>query len=161
MQRCRVGPRVADRTPQADVVDVGLRVVDSDLEVAVVVEDPRVEELVLSVEVAAPTVLVEQLLVGELGLRVRITPTHPRVCGGRVEIPPVLLRVFAMVAFVAVQAEDALLHDGIAPVPERECQAQSLLVVAQRRRARPRSNETPASARGRAGNDSHASPSSL
>jgi hypothetical protein len=48
----------------------------------------------------------------------------------RVEVPPVLLGVFAVVALVAVQPEDPLLEDRVAPVPEGERKAEQLLVVA-------------------------------
>src|SRR5438034_9329809 len=126
VQRRRLGSRVANRHPHTCVVDVCLGVIDGDLEVAIVIEDPRVDELVLRIEVASPVVLVEQLLVRELSLWVDVPPTHPRMSQRRVEVPPILLRVLAVVTLVAVQSEDPLLDDGIASVPKSERQAQML-----------------------------------
>src|SRR5690606_17306409 len=48
----------------------------------------------------------------------------------RVEVPPVLLGVLAVVALGTGEPEDALLEDGVAPVPEREGEAERLPVVA-------------------------------
>ncbi len=130
VERRGVGAGVAHRDPHADVRRAGLGVVDRDVPVAVLVEQARVEQLVLALVPAAGAVDLEQLLVGELTLRVHVAPAHPRVRRGRVEVPPVLLGVLAVVALVPGQPEDALLQDRVAPVPEGERQTQQLLVVA-------------------------------
>src|SRR5438105_14561798 len=49
---------------------------------------------------------------------------------GRVEVPPVLLGVLAVVALVAGQPEDALLEDRVLTVPQGEGDAEELAVVA-------------------------------
>src|SRR6202011_389158 len=51
--------------------------------------------------------------------------------GQRVEIPPVLLDVFAVVALRPGQPERPLLEDRILPVPQGQAQAQPLLHVAE------------------------------
>src|SRR5206468_12529977 len=75
-------------------------------------------------------VLLDQALVRELGLRVPVPPLHPGVCGGGVQVPPVLLGVLAVVPLRAGQPEDALFQDGVAPVPEGQGEAQGLADVA-------------------------------
>jgi hypothetical protein len=47
-----------------------------------------------------------------------------------VQVPPVLLDVLAVVALVTGEAEGTLLEDRVAAVPERERQAQQLVLVA-------------------------------
>jgi hypothetical protein len=46
-----------------------------------------------------------------------------------VEVEVVLLDVLAVVAFVRREAEEALLEDGIALVPEREAEADALVAI--------------------------------
>src|SRR5206468_1856971 len=75
------------RTPVDDgdapqhVLDVRFRVLNLDVEVAVVVEEPGVDQLELRVLTAAARVLVDELLVGIRGLRILVE--HPRVRAGR------------------------------------------------------------------------------
>src|SRR5262249_29710633 len=99
--------------------------------VAVVVEGARVEQFVFGVELAAPPVLGDEVGIRERRLRVVVAPAVPRVARRRVEGPPVLLGVLAVVPLVPGQPEDALLQDGVAAVPEREPEAKALLDVAE------------------------------
>lgn len=43
----------------------------------------------------------------------------------------VLLHVLTVIALAVVEAEEALLEDGILAVPERQCEAQPLIDVAE------------------------------
>src|SRR2546430_14179411 len=79
---------------------------------------------------SAPPVLVDEPRVGELGLRIEVAPAHPRVRGRGVEVEPVLLGVLAVVALGPGQAEDAFLEDRVAAVPEREGETERLAIVA-------------------------------
>ena len=97
----------------------------------------------------APGSSATQILVGERRLGVVVAPAQPRVARQRVEVPPVLLDVLAVVALVAGQPEHPLLEDRVAPVPQGQAEAQPLVDVADRRRARPRSSGRRASGRGR------------
>src|SRR3989442_15037093 len=54
---------------------------------------------------------------------------HVRVGRRRVEVEVVLLDVLAVVPLAVGQSEQPLLEDRVATVPERQCEAQSLLVV--------------------------------
>ena len=125
------GPALVTRTVISRSVGVGLGVVDLDDPVAVVVEHAGVEQLVLGVELAAPAVLGEQVVVGERRLRVVVAPAVPGVARHGVEVPPVLLDVLAVVALGAGQAEHPLLEDRVAAVPQRQAEAQPLLDVGE------------------------------
>jgi hypothetical protein len=97
--------------------------------VAVVVEGPRVEELVLGIELAPAAVFPAQVLVREGGLRIVVAPPVPRVAGYGVEIPPVFLDVLAVVRLGTGQPEGALLENRVAPVPQRQAQTEALFDV--------------------------------
>ncbi len=120
---------VVDRHLDQDVLRSRLRVLEEDVEVPVVVEDPRVEELVLELLPRAPPVRLEEVPVGELALRVLVEVLHVRVGRRRVEVEVVLLDVLAVVPLAVGEAERALLEDGVPLVPEGEGEAQALLVV--------------------------------
>src|SRR5262249_56106198 len=53
------------------------------------------------------------------------------VGGDRVQVPPVLLDILAVVALRPGQPEGALLQDRVAAVPQRQRQAQPLLDIAE------------------------------
>ncbi len=110
---------------------IGLRVVDLGDPVAVVVECPGVEKLIFHIELAAPGVLRPEFFIGKRQLRVMVTPAVPGMAGHGVEVPPILLDVLPVVALRAGQPEGALLQDRVAPVPQRQPQAQALLDVAE------------------------------
>lgn len=105
-------------------------VFDEDVEVAVLVEDAGVEQLVLEFAAAAGPVGVDEVGVGELALRVLVQVLHVRVGGCAVEVEVVLLDVLAVVALGVGQAEHPFLEDGVPAVPQGEREAQPLLVVA-------------------------------
>ena len=108
----------------------GLRVLDLDVEVAVVVEDARVEQLVLQLVPYRARVRRDEVVVRERGLRVLVEPALVGVRREVVDVEVVLLDVLAVVALGVRQAEQPLLEDRVAPVPQREREAQPLLVVA-------------------------------
>src|SRR6202023_3534363 len=80
---------------------------------------------------AAPGVGGDQVLVGKGALRVVVSPAVPSVARYRVEIPPVLLYVLAVVTLRPGQPERPLLEDGGAPVPQREPPGKPLLDIAE------------------------------
>ena len=75
-------------------------------------------------------VLLDELRVGILALRVLVEPLHVRVGGRRVEVEVVLLHVLAVVALGGHEAEEPLLQDRVALVPQREREDQELVAVA-------------------------------
>ena len=121
--------RVADLQPDADVVRSCLGVVGGDRPVAVR-KDAGFLKLELAVGARPAPVLRYQRGVREGLVRVMIPPAEPGRRRRRVDVPPVFLRVLAVVPFRAREPEYALFQDGIAPVPEREREAKALLRVA-------------------------------
>ena len=107
----------------------GLGVLDEDVEVAVVVEDAGVEQLVLHLVAGAPAVRLHQIGVGIGRLRVLVEVLHVRVRRRAVEVEVVLLHVLAVVAFAVGQPEEPLLEDRILAVPQGQREAEALLVV--------------------------------
>ena len=94
----RSGPRLCAVTQHHDVVGTGLGVLDDHVEVAVVVEDPGVQQLVLHLLLAAATVGRDQIVVRERPLRILVLALQVRVRRRAVEVEPVLLDVLAVVA---------------------------------------------------------------
>ncbi len=124
------GPGVGDPDLHEQVVRVVLGMRHVDHPVAVVVEHPGVEQLVLGLALVTAAVLGHEVGVRELRLRVVVAPPQPGVAGQGVEEPPVLLDVLAVVALRPGQAEHPLLEDRVPAVPERERHAQLLADVA-------------------------------
>ncbi len=129
---------VHHRDPHQDIVGGGLGVFDRDVEVAAFGEDARIHDLVFGdvPPVAfglAAGVLVDEVVVGESGLRVLVEHPHVGMGGGAIEVPPELLHVLPVVALFIGEPEHPLLQDGIAAVPQREREAPELAVVAETR----------------------------
>ena len=130
-KRRRCGSAVGGGDEHHDAVQVRFGEFDLDIEVAVVVEDARVEQLVFAIVQAAAGVFLDKLRVGEGGLRVFIEHAHVGMAGHAIEIVVELLDVFAVVALGVGQAEQTFLQDRVAAVPHRQGQAQQLPVVGE------------------------------
>ncbi len=133
VERRRVRPAIRRADLDEQVLGRGLRVVDLDVEVPALLEDARVEQLVLHLARAAAPVLLDEVAVRERRLRVLVEPPHPRVGGRRVEEEVVLLEILAVVPLDVREAERALLEDRVALVPQCEPEAEELLLVADAR----------------------------
>ena len=131
VQPGRLLPAVVDRHLDQDVLRPLLGVLQEDIEVPVVRESPRVEELVLELLLRASPVRLDEVPVGELALGVLVEVLHVRVGRRRVDVEVVLLDVLAVVPLAVGEAERALLEDRIPPVPEGEGEAEALLVVGE------------------------------
>ena len=68
--------------------------------------------------------MVHELVVGERGLRIVITPLEQRVARQPLQVPPVLLDILAVVSLRAGEPEHPLLENRVVAVPERECEAE-------------------------------------
>ena len=123
--------RVRGDRRRADVVRAGLRVMNLDDPVPVVVEDPRVHEFVLGLGAATRPVHGYKVVIRKGLLRVVIPPPVPGMAWHRVQVPPVLLHVLAVVALLTGQAERPLLEDRVVSVPQGQRQAQPLFDVAE------------------------------
>jgi len=113
-----------------DVLGRCLGVLHLDVEITVFAEHARVYELVLEIVPRPASALCHQVVVGEFGLRVLVEVALVAVRGQVVHVEVVLLDVLAVVALGIRQAEQALLQDRVALVPQGQGQAQLLLVVA-------------------------------
>ena len=124
-----LGPAVVDGDRTRMSSGTAFAYSTNDVEVAVVVEDAGVEQLVLELRPRPPPVGLHEVAVRELALRILVEVLHVRVRRRRVEVEVVLLDVLAVIALAVGQAEQALLQDRVAPVPQREREAEALLVV--------------------------------
>jgi hypothetical protein len=120
---------VAHGDPHGIGVRALLGVVGGDREVAVLGEDPGVDEFEFGLVPRPRGVRGSQGGVGELGLRVVVAPGEPGAGRGGVLVPPVVLGVLAVVALGVGEPEGALLEDRVAPVPEGEGEAPVLVQV--------------------------------
>ena len=131
---CRVsasGPGVGHRDRHQQVIGAGLGVVHLDDPVPVSRRRPRCRPARIRAGTGCASGSVDQVLVGERALRIVVAPPVPGVAGHRVEVPPVLLDVLAVVALRPGQPEGPLLQDRVAAVPQGQAQAQPLLDVAE------------------------------
>src|SRR5262249_44435465 len=99
------------------------------VEVAILVEDARVEELVLELVAAAPPVRLHQVGVGIARVLVLVEELQERVGRRVVEAEVVLLDVFAVVSFAVCEPEEPFLQNRVLAVPQGESEAEPLLLV--------------------------------
>src|SRR5262249_13460629 len=99
------------------------------VEIATVLEDTRVEQLVFELMPRALPVGVHEIAVRERPLWILVEVLHVRVRGRRVEVEVVLLDVLAVIALAIGEPEHALFQDRVAFVPQRKSEAQTLRVV--------------------------------
>src|SRR5918992_2049709 len=130
LDRRRRRAAITDADADEDVFRLELGVLHHHVEIAALVEDPGVDQLVFPVELAPSPVLRKELLVRVLGLWVLIEILHVRMGRRVVQVVVVLLDVLAVVALAAGQAKQPLLEDRIAAVPERQGEAEILVPVA-------------------------------
>src|SRR5262249_16850658 len=115
----------------ADVLRGGLPVLDENVEVPIVVEDARVDELVLQVATTAPLVLLDKCAVREFPLGILVEEFHVRMRGRVVQIVIEVLDVLAVVTFLRYHTEEPLFQMGIALVPERGRKDEDLVPIAE------------------------------
>jgi hypothetical protein len=154
MKNFGAGPGVGHVDRHQHVGCVGLGVVHIHDPVAVVVEDPRIEQLVLTVVLAASAIPVQQLLVGKRPLWIMVAPAVPGVAGYGIAVPPVLLDVLAVIGLRTGEPERPLLQYRV--TPRSTARALSTTVGRRRRtrQARPRPTGRRASVRDHAADSS-------
>jgi hypothetical protein len=129
VQRRGVGAPIGHGDAHQHVVGIRLRVFGKDVEVPVIVEHAGVEQLELGLRLAPLTVDPDQPPVGKLGLGILVERLEIGMGGGGIEVEVGLLHILAVVSFGAGKAEESLLEDWIAPVPERQGEAEAPLPV--------------------------------
>src|SRR5207249_689950 len=129
VERRRVRTAVGDRHADQNIVGRGLRVLDGDVEITTVVEDARVDQLELRVPLPAAPALLDQPRIRVLALRILVERPQIGAGGRRVEVEVALLHVLAVIALGTGEAEEPLLEDGVATVPERDREAEPAFAV--------------------------------
>ncbi len=114
-----------------NVFNVGLGVFEEDIEVAVLREDARIEQLELGLGTATLLVFFQELEVRELGLGIFVEHAHVAVCGSGVQIEIALLDILAVVALIAGEAEEPLFEDRILAIPKAKSKADELVTIAE------------------------------
>ena len=116
-----------------DVLAIGLRIFHKNVKVAVSVEDASIEQLILWLQPVSTPVLFCQFRIGELRLRVLVEIAHIGVRGGTVEVEVVFLDVLTVISLVPCEAKNPLFQDGVALIPQGQCETDRLPPVADSR----------------------------
>src|SRR6267143_2057900 len=121
---------IPGRDLDQDVFRRRLGIFHEHVEIAVIIEHARVEQLVFWVASFSLSIFLDELRVRVGRLGIFIQELHVRMRGRRIEVEVVLFYIFAMVAFISCEAEQTLFKDRIAPVPKRQREAYPLVTVA-------------------------------
>ena len=121
---------IGDGDLDQNVFNIRFRVFHDDIEVAVVVENSGVEQFEFRLVFSAAAVFFDQSPIWELRLRVLVQILHVRVRRRAVKVKVIFLDVFAVIAFVTCQAENALFENRVTLVPQRDSKAEELSAVA-------------------------------
>ena len=104
-------------------------VLDEYVEVAILIEHARIDQLVLHFLPATAAAGLDEIGVGERRLRILVKVLHVRMRRSAVEIEVVLLDILAVIALAVGQSEQAFLEDRVLAVPQGHGKAETLLVV--------------------------------
>src|SRR5574337_1546697 len=129
VQPSAIRPAIDHTDPDEDVFCARFGVFNKDVKVTILIEDTRVQQFILRGASPAPTVFVHQPPIRELRLRVLVEILHIGVGGSRIQVEVILLDVLSMIALSSRQAEESLFEDWVAPVPERDREADKLVTV--------------------------------
>src|SRR5262249_40901369 len=130
VQGRRVGTAVERLDLDDEVLRVDFRILDEDVEVAIIVENARIEQLELETLTGTTRVLLHQPRIGKVPLWILVEEFHVGVGRGVIEVEVVLLDILAVIALVGGQSEQSFLEDGVLRVPEGGGEAEQLITVA-------------------------------
>mmetsp|Transcript_122492 Transcript_122492/g.305914 ORF Transcript_122492/g.305914 Transcript_122492/m.305914 type:complete len:218 (-) Transcript_122492:422-1075(-) len=108
---------IVHRDLHVDVIDTFASVLDKNIKVAVVVEDARVQKLVLRIQSTQCSIFPAKLVVWKQLLGVLVKHFEIAVRRGSVQVVVVVLDILTMIALRAPQAEQPLLQDRISAIP--------------------------------------------
>src|SRR5262249_51557312 len=131
----RLRAAVMNNDLDQDIFRRFLGILDEDVEVPVVVEDSRVEQLVFRLVPPALPACLDEIGIGIGLLRILVEILHVRVRRSTVEVEVVLFYVLAVVALAVGESEQPLLQDRVFPVPEGQRETEPLVVVGNPRQA--------------------------
>src|SRR5581483_6214680 len=130
MQRRGIGAAIGHGDPDQHIVRRGLRVLRRHIEVAALVENAGIDQLILGIVAGAAAILGDQLVVRIRALGILVERAHVGVRRRVLEVVVALLHVLAMIALGPREAEESLFENRIMPIPERHREAQAALPVA-------------------------------
>src|SRR5260370_2280030 len=133
VQRCRFGSSVDDGDVYEDILRGSFGVFNVHVEITIIVEYTCVNQLIFGHAAPAPAILLYQVSIGVLGLGLFIQVFHIAVGRSVVTLVLLLFDVFPAVALWPGQPKEAFFQDRIAPVPERQREADVLQAVAYSR----------------------------
>ena len=131
MNRRRVRAAIAHADLDQNVGGRLFGVFHEDIEVAILVENASINQLVLRFGATASPIRLDQITIRKFTLWIFIEHLHVGVGRRTVDVEVVLLDVFAMVPLAVGQAKHSLLEYGILAIPQSEGKAQALLVIAE------------------------------
>ena len=129
MQLGRLRSAIVGDDANVDLLGPRLAVDDVHIEVPAVVENAGVEQVERRAVAVATRVLLDQPFIRIGGLRILVEISQIAVSWGGIEVEVVFLDILAAVALRAGQPERALLEERITSVPQRQRQAQELVLV--------------------------------
>ena len=112
-----------------NIFRAGLGILDKDVEIAVLIEDARFNQLEFQITPGPPPVFLHQAGVGVFRLGVFVQEFHIRVSRRVIQVKVVFLHVLAVVALVSAEAKQPFLQDRITAVPEGRREADVLMTV--------------------------------
>ncbi len=129
-QRRGIRPPIDRADTDANILRPRLCVLNIDIEVAALVENPGVDEFILGLLPRAAPIDPDEFLIGKLRLWVLVEPAHEAVRGRVVEVVEVILDVLAVITLRIREPERALLEDVVLPVPKRRSETQAAVAIA-------------------------------
>ena len=120
---------IMNRDPHEHVFRPGFGVFDKDIEIAVIIEDARIEQFKFRLVLAAPPIFLHQLRIGKFPLRIFVEHFQVRMRRRGVEVIIEFLYVLAVIAFGIRETEQPLLQNRVLPVPQRQRQAKTAFAV--------------------------------
>jgi len=112
-----------------NVVTGSFGVLNKNVPVAILIEHPSVNQFEFVLRKATSAILFHEFVIwiGGLGILVQHPEVRMRWCS--VEVLVIFLNIFPVVSFNIAESEKPLLQNGIAPVPQRQCETQRLRFV--------------------------------
>jgi hypothetical protein len=129
MERRRLGAAIDRFDANKDIVRRRLGVFDKNVEVAVIIEDAGIDQLVFQLVLAVSAIFLDEAGLRKLCVGILVEKLHVRMGRGGIEIEVVFLDVFAVVAFVAGEPKQALFEDRIFLIPERKRETDVLMTI--------------------------------
>ncbi len=107
MNRRRIWPPIRYANPDQQIFRLAFAYFHNDIKVSALVENARIDQLVLSIVFGSPLIFVNQLCVRKFGLRVFVQILHVGMSWRIVQVKVILFHVLAMVSFVTIQSQTA------------------------------------------------------